>query len=246
MSNGNANNINLGLTLSRNSTDNPMFPRKGSEFMASVSVTPPWSKWDGKDYRNLANDPKSPTFAKEQQEKYRWVEYHKWKFKSKTYTALSGGQKCFVLMSRIEFGLLGSYNSYKKSPFETYYMGGDGMSGYSTGYAEETIGLRGYENGSLTPYGAEGYAYTRMALELRYPFMLGNTTIYGLGFAEAGNAWTDTRKFNPLQLKRSAGLGVRIFLPMVGLMGIDWAYGFDKVYGTKGGSQFHFILGQEF
>ena len=246
MSNGNANNINLGLTLSRNSTDNPMFPRKGSEFMASVTVTPPWSKWDGKDYRNLANDPKSPTFAKEQQEKYRWVEYHKWKFKSKTYTALSGGQKCFVLMSRIEFGLLGSYNSYKKSPFETYYMGGDGMSGYSTGYAEETIGLRGYENGSLTPYGAEGYAYTRMALELRYPFMLGNTTIYGLGFAEAGNAWTDTRKFNPLQLKRSAGLGVRIFLPMVGLMGIDWAYGFDKVYGTKGGSQFHFILGQEF
>ena len=246
MSNGNANNINLGLTLSRNSTDNPMFPRKGSEFMASVSVTPPWSKWDGKDYRNLANDPKSPTFAKEQQEKYRWVEYHKWKFKSKTYTALSGGQKCFVLMSRIEFGLLGSYNSYKKSPFETYYMGGDGMSGYSTGYAEETIGLRGYENGALTPYGAEGYAYTRMALELRYPFMLGNTTIYGLGFAEAGNAWTDTRKFNPLQLKRSAGLGVRIFLPMVGLMGIDWAYGFDKVYGTKGGSQFHFILGQEF
>ena len=246
MSNGNANNINLGLTLSRNSTDNPMFPRKGSEFMASVSVTPPWSKWDGKDYRNLANDPKSPTFAKEQQEKYRWVEYHKWKFKSKTYTALSGGQKCFVLMSRIEFGLLGSYNSHKKSPFETYYMGGDGMSGYSTGYAEETIGLRGYENGSLTPYGAEGYAYTRMALELRYPFMLGNTTIYGLGFAEAGNAWTDTRKFNPLQLKRSAGLGVRIFLPMVGLMGIDWAYGFDKVYGTKGGSQFHFILGQEF
>ena len=246
MSNGNANNINLGLTLSRNSTDNPMFPRKGSEFMASVSVTPPWSKWDGKDYRNLANDPKSPTFAKEQQEKYRWVEYHKWKFKSKTYTALSGGQKCFVLMSRVEFGLLGSYNSNKKSPFETYYMGGDGMSGYSTGYAEETIGLRGYENGSLTPYGAEGYAYTRMALELRYPFMLGNTTIYGLGFAEAGNAWTDTRKFNPLQLKRSAGLGVRIFLPMVGLMGIDWAYGFDKVYGTKGGSQFHFILGQEF
>ena len=246
MSNGNANNINLGLTLSRSSTDNPMFPRRGSEFMASVSVTPPWSKWDGKDYRNLANDSKSPTFSQEQQEKYRWVEYHKWKFKSKTYTALSGGQKCFVLMSRIEFGLLGSYNSYKKSPFETYYMGGDGMSGYSTGYAEETIGLRGYENGSLTPYGAEGYAYTRMALELRYPFMLGNTTIYGLGFVEGGNAWTDTRKFNPLQIKRSAGLGVRIFLPMVGLMGIDWAYGFDKVYGTKGGSQFHFILGQEF
>ena len=242
MSNGNANNINLGVTLSRSSTDNPLFPRRGSEFMASLSVTPPWSKWDGKDY----NNPQSPTYSQEQQEKFRWVEYHKWKFKSKTYTALSGGQKCFVLVSRIEWGLLGSYNSYKKSPFETYYMGGDGMSGYSSGYAEETIGLRGYENGSLTPWGAEGYAYTRMALELRYPFMLGNTTIYGLGFVEGGNAWTDTRKFNPLQLKRSAGLGVRIYLPMVGLMGIDWAYGFDKVYGTKGGSQFHFILGQEF
>ena len=246
MSNGNANNINLGVTLSRSSTDNSLFPRRGSEFMASLSVTPPWSKWDGKDYRNLANNPQSPTYSQEQQEKFRWVEYHKWKFKSKTYTALSGGQKCFVLVSRIEWGLLGSYNSYKKSPFETYYMGGDGMSGYSSGYAEETIGLRGYENGSLTPWGAEGYAYTRMALELRYPFMLGNTTIYGLGFVEGGNAWTDTRKFNPLQLKRSAGLGVRIYLPMVGLMGIDWAYGFDKVYGTKGGSQFHFILGQEF
>ena len=246
MNNGNANNINFGITLSRNSTDNQLFPRRGSEFMASLTVTPPWSKWDGKDYRNLATDPNSPTYSREQQEKFRWVEYHKWKFKAKTYTALSGGQKCFVLMTRVEFGLLGSYNKYKKSPFETYYMGGDGMSGYSSGYAEETIGLRGYENGSLTPYGAEGYAYTRMALELRYPFMLGNTTIYGLGFIEGGNAWTETKKFNPFQIKRSAGLGVRIFLPMVGLMGIDWAYGFDKVFGTKGGSQFHFILGQEF
>jgi len=246
MNNGNANNINFGITLSRNSTDNQLFPRRGSEFTASLTVTPPWSKWDGKDYRNLATDPNSPTYSREQQEKFRWVEYHKWKFKAKTYTALSGGQKCFVLMTRVEFGLLGSYNKYKKSPFETYYMGGDGMSGYSSGYAEETIGLRGYENGSLTPYGAEGYAYTRMALELRYPFMLGNTTIYGLGFIEGGNAWTETKKFNPFQIKRSAGLGVRIFLPMVGLMGIDWAYGFDKVFGTKGGSQFHFILGQEF
>ena len=246
MNNGNANNINFGITLSRNSTDNQLFPRRGSEFTASLTVTPPWSKWDGKDYRNLATDPNSPTYSREQQEKFRWVEYHKWKFKAKTYTALSGGQKCFVLMTRVEFGLLGSYNKYKKSPFETYYMGGDGMSGYSSGYAEETIGLRGYEIGSLTPYGAEGYAYTRMALELRYPFMLGNTTIYGLGFIEGGNAWTETKKFNPFQVKRSAGLGVRIFLPMVGLMGIDWAYGFDKVFGTKGGSQFHFILGQEF
>ena len=243
---GNCNNLNLGITLSRVSTDNQLFPRRGSEFSFSVTLTPPWSKFDNKDYKNLANNSQSPTYSAEQQEKYRWIEYHKWKFRSKTYTALTNGQKCLVLMTRVEFGLLGSYNKYKKSPFETYYMGGDGMSGYSTGYAEETIGLRGYENGSLTPYGYEGYAYDRFTLELRYPFLLGNTTIYGLGFVEAGNAWNETKKFNPFDMKRSAGVGVRIFLPMVGLMGIDWAYGFDKVFGSKGGSQFHFILGQEF
>lgn len=245
VSNGNCNNLNLGITLSRVSTDNQLFPRRGSEFSASVTITPPWSSFQKKDYANLANDPKSPTYTDEQQEKYRWIEYHKWKFKAKTYTALTNGQKCLVLMTRVELGLLGSYNKHKKSPFETYYMGGDGMSGYSSGYAEETVGLRGYENGSLTPYGYEGYAYDRFSLELRY-LMLGNTTIYGLGFLEAGNAWNDTTKFNPFDMKRSAGVGLRIFLPMVGLMGIDWAYGFDKVFGTRGGSQFHFILGQEF
>lgn len=246
VTNGNCNNLNLGITLSRVSTDNQLFPRRGSEFMASLTITPPWSAFNHKDYKNLAVNPESPTYTAEQQEKYRWVEYHKWKFRAKIYTALTNGQKCFVLMTRVEFGLLGSYNKYKKSPFETYYMGGDGMSGYSTGYAEETIGLRGYDNGSLTPYGYEGYAYDRFTLELRYPFLLGNTTIYGLGFLEAGNAWNDTKDFNPFDMKRSAGIGVRIFLPMVGLMGIDWAYGFDKVFGTRGGSQFHFILGQEF
>ena len=120
------------------------------------------------------------------------------------------------------------------------------MSGYSTGYAEETVGLRGYENGSLTPSGYTGYAYDRFTVELRYPFLLGNTTIYGLAFAEAGNAWNKVSSFNPLDMKRSAGVGVRIFLPMVGLMGIDWAYGFDTVFGKRGGSNFHFILGQEF
>lgn len=246
MTNGSANNLNLTISLNRTSTDNQLFPRRGSEFTASVTITPPWSKFDNKDYRNLATDKSSPTYSQEQQEKYRWIEYHKWKFKARTFTALTSGQKCFVLMTRVEFGLLGSYNKYKKSPFETYYMGGDGMSGYSTGYAEETIGLRGYDNGALTPWGAEGYAYDRFSAEIRYPFMLGNTTIYGLGFLEAGNAWTETKKFNPFDMKRSAGAGVRIFLPMVGLMGIDWAYGFDKVFGEKGGSQFHFVLGQEF
>ena len=253
ISNGNCNNINLGITLSRTSTDNQLFPRRGSEFMASLTITPPWSSFDKKDYANLATaatyNSNVDQYNSELQEKYRWIEYHKWKFKSRTFTALTNGQKCFVLMTRIELGLLGSYNSYKKSPFETFYVGGDGMSGYSSGYAEETIGLRGYENGSLTPYRAEGYAYDRFTLELRYPFLLGNTTIYGLGFVEGGNAWTETKKFNPFDIKRSAGIGVRIFLPMVGLMGIDWAYGFDKPYissTSKGGSQFHFILGQEF
>ena len=248
ISNGNCNNINLGITLARTSTDNQMFPRRGSEFMASVTLTPPWSKFDNKDYSKLATDRTSATYEQEQQEKYRWIEYHKWKFKARTFTALTSGQKCFVLMSRVEFGILGSYNKDKKSPFENFYVGGDGMSGYSTGYAQETIGLRGYENGSLTPWSAPGYAYDHFTLELRYPFMLGNTTIYGLTFLEGGNAWYDTKKFNPFDMKRSAGVGVRIFLPMVGMMGIDWVYGFDKALstGTKGGSQFHFILGQEF
>ena len=243
---GKSNNLNLSLQINRSSTDNQLFPRTGSEFTASVTITPPWSKFDNIDYENLATNPKSPTYNDEQQKKYRWVEYHKWKFKMRTFTALTKAQKCFVLMTRIELGILGSYNKYKKSPFETYYMGGDGMTGYSTSYAEETIGLRGYENGTLTPWGYEGYAYDRFTAELRYPFLLGNTTIYGLTFLEAGNAWNETKKFNPFDMKRSAGVGLRIFLPMVGMMGIDWAYGFDKVFGEKGGSQFHFIIGQEF
>ena len=263
--NGNCNNINLSLTLSRSSSDNPLFPRRGSEFMASVSLTPPWSLFDNKDYANLAKNSSSSTYEDELQDVYRWIEYHKWKFKLRSFTALTGGQKCFVLMTRIEMGLLGSYNVNKRSPFETFYVGGDGMSGYSYGYSEETIGLRGYENGSISYSSAyeemmngrsissyNSYAYDRFTLELRYPVMLGNTTIYGLGFLEGGNAWARARDFNPFKMKRSAGLGVRIYLPMVGLMGIDWAYGFDNVYTnqsgamSKGGSNFHFILGQEF
>ena len=243
---GNCNNLNLGVTLARTSTDNTLFPRRGSDFSLSATVTPPWSAFFKKDYANLAKNSNSPTYDDELQEKYRWIEYYKIKFKSRTYTALTGGQKCFVLSTRVELGLLGSYNKDARSPFETFYMGGDGMSGYSSSYATETIGLRGYSNGSLTPYGSEGYAYDRFSVEIRYPFLLGNTTIYGLGFLEAGNAWTDIAKFNPFDMKRSAGIGVRIYLPMVGLMGLDWAYGFDKVFGTKGGSNFHFILGQEF
>lgn len=246
MSNGNANNLNVGLNLNRVSTDNQLFPRRGSEFSFSVSITPPWSMWDGKDYEHLATNRRSVNYGLELQEKFRWLEFHKWKFKMRTYTALSGGQRCFVLMTRVEAGLLGSYNRFKKSPFETFYVGGDGMSGSYTGYSIETIALRGYDNGALTQDENVGYAYSRLALELRYPFMLGTTTIYGLGFLEGGNAWTDTSKFNIFSMKRSAGVGVRIFLPMIGLMGLDWAYGFDKINGKRSGSHIHFVFGQEF
>jgi outer membrane protein insertion porin family len=249
MSNGNCNNINIGLNLSRNSTDNPIYPRSGSDFLLSITLTPPYSLFNDKDYANLATNVNSPTYNKEMQEKYRWIEYHKWKFKSRTYTALSGHNKCFVLSTRVEFGILGHYNKNMRSPFETFYVGGDGTSGYSTSYATETIGMRGYDNGSLTPRGEAGYAYDRFSVELRYPFILSpSTNIFGLVFAEAGNAWSNIKDFNPLDMKRSVGAGVRIYLPMVGLLGIDWAYGFDSVYGSRAysGSHFHFILGQEF
>jgi outer membrane protein insertion porin family len=244
VSNGTANSLTLGLTLGRNSIDNPLYTRSGSTFSLSVNATPPYSLVDGIKYDELTvSDPRM----------FRWIEYHKWKFKGKIFIPLANREKVKntpVLMNRIEYGFLGTYNSHKYNPFETFYMGGDGMSGYSSVYANEIVGLRGYESGSLTPYGGlGGYAYTRLAMELRYPFMLEQTsTIYGLAFVEAGNAWYDIKSFNPFDLKRSAGLGVRIFLPMIGLMGIDWAYGFDKTPGSSkiSGSQFHFILGQEF
>lgn len=248
INNGTCNNLSLNLTLGRNTTDNAIFPRTGSEFSFSVSLTPPYSLFDGVDYAGLANDPTSSTYQQQLQQKHKWIEYNKWKFKSKTYTALTSGKKCLVLMTRADFGILGSYNSNKRSPFETFCVGGDGMSGASYTYATEIVGLRGYQNGSLTPTG-EGYAYSRLTAELRYPFMMENsTTIYGLAFVEGGNAWTDIKKFNPFDMKRSAGVGVRIFLPMIGMMGLDWAYGFDPIYGSReyGGSQIHFILGTEF
>ena len=247
---GKCNNISLNLTLARSSIDNPLFPRQGSEFSLSAQITPPYSLFDGRDYKGYYNSNGSIT-QDNRNKLYNWIEYHKWKFKAKTYTALmdyTTHPKSLVLMSRVEFGLLGHYNKYKKSPFETFDVGGDGMTGYSS-YATESIALRGYENSSLTPYGSEGYAYTRLGIELRDPLMLETSTnIDVLGFLEAGNAWNDINKFNPFDLKRSAGVGVRIFLPMIGMMGIDWAYGFDKVFGSSsaGGSHFHFVLGQEF
>ena len=243
--NGNSHNVNMELMLQRNSVDNPLYTRRGSQFSVSVSATPPYSLWDGKDYASMADNDEG---------KFNFIEYHKWKFKAKIFSPLAPltVKRTPVLMSRIEYGFLGHYNKNKRSPFETFYMGGDGMSGYSSTYATETIGLRGYENGSIAGnngYNSYGYAYSRLAMELRYPFLLEPTsTIYGLAFVEAGNAWQNLKDFSPFDLKRSAGVGVRIFLPMIGMMGIDWAYGFDKVNGQRnaGGSNFHFIIGQEF
>ena len=247
--NGNCNNINLTLNLSRISIDNGLFPRRGSQINASVAFTPPYSLFDGLDYEHMATNYRDANYQSDMSRKYKWIEYHKWKFNSRFYTPLGNGSKCFVLMTRFDFGLLGHYNRWKKSPFETFYVGGDGMSGYSSTYYSETIGLRGYDNGALTQGYNYGFAYDRMTVELRYPLMLnGSTNIYALAFAEGGNAWTEMKQFNPFDMKRSAGIGVRLFLPMVGLMGIDWAYGFDNINGSKSysGSQFHFILGQEF
>lgn len=247
VNNGTCHNVNLELLLQRNSIDNPLYTRSGSQFSFSVAATPPFSLFDGKDYASMSDqDP----------DKFKMIEYHKWKFKAKVFSPLAPltVKRTPVLMTRAEFGFLGTYNKHKRSPFETFYMGGDGMTGYSSTYATETIGLRGYENGSIAGnggYSSYGYAYTRLSMELRYPFILEpSSTIYGLVFAEAGNAWTDMSSYNPFDLKRSAGVGVRIFLPMIGLMGIDWAYGFDEPNysssGKRSGSNFHFIIGQEF
>ena len=244
MNNGVSNSVVLGLTLARNSIDNPLYTRSGSSFQLSLHLTPPVSLFRNQNWEELYNTNTEDS----KKEMYKWIEYWKLRFRSRTYTPLVNpdGQYTLVLMTRADFGLLGSYNKWLKSPFETFYVGGDGMTGSYT-YATETIGLRGYDNGAFTPWGKEGYAYTRLGLELHFPFMLQpTTTIYGLVFAEGGNAWTDVKDFAPFNIKRSAGAGVRIYLPMVGMMGIDWAYGFDRVYGEKGGSHFHFILGQEF
>lgn len=241
INNGKSNDFSLSLNLARNSTDNPLYTRSGSDFSLSVQATLPYSSFDkkGDDYYE------SLIKAGNTEELYKWIEYYKIKFKSKTYTPLSSNRK-LVLMTRFDLGYLGSYNKYKQSPFGSFYMGGDGTTGYSSAYTYETIALRGYENGSL---GASNI-YERVAMELRYPLMMEtSTTIYALAFVEAGNLWDNAKSWEPFRLKRSAGVGVRIFLPMVGLMGIDWAYGFDKANRTAtgiSGSQFHFVIGQEF
>ena len=249
MHNGTSNSLALSLILERTSIDNPIYTRRGSSFSVEGTFTPPLSLFRGKhNWQQLAYQADQLHTQNAQTELYKWIEYWKVKFKSKTFTPLTDpdGSWTLVLMSRADFGLLGSYNKWFKSPFETFYFGGDGMSGSST-YATETISMRGYDNGQFTPWGYEGYAYSKFTFELHFPFMLQPaTTIYALAFAEAGNAWTSVKEFSPFNLKRSAGVGVRIYLSMLGVLGIDWGYGFDKVWGRRGGSQLHFVLGQEF
>ena len=240
---GSANDINLELRIDRNSTDNPVYTRRGSDFSFSVSLTPPYSLFDKKDY----SDPSLPIA-----DRYRFIEYHKWKYSGKVFLPLMNPatvKRTPVLMARVEGGIINSYNKYKRSPFGTYYMGGDMMSGSFGNYMNETIGLRGYKNGSIAGANYDyAYSYMKASLELRYPLIFEqSTTVWVLGFAEAGNAWADISRYNPFDLKRSAGIGVRVMMPMIGLLGLDWGYGFDRPngYSERGGSNIHFVLGRD-
>ena len=258
---GISHNLSYTLSLSRNSTDQQIYPRVGSDFSFSLQLTPPYSLLRKKDYGLLDQDghPTKVNSWKDinydyqsSQDRYKWIEYHKWSFKGAVYTKLVGD---LVLMARAQFGYLGYYNrNWGYSPFEGFRVGGDGMSGYDT-YGSEIIALRGYENYSLTPQALSSYnstgnyyagnVYDKFTVELRYPVILQpQSTIYALLFVEGGNCWSDIRDFNPFQIKRSAGVGVRVFLPMIGLLGVDWGYGFDDP--VNGGSQFHFVIGQQF
>ncbi len=255
--NGITHNINYTLNIVRNSTDQQIYPRTGSEFSFSLQLTPPFSLLRKFDYDADGNKVpvgsyKDINYDKWSADKrYRWIEYHKWKFSAATYSRIAGD---LVLMTRAQFGYLGYYNrNWGYSPFEGFLVGGDGMMGYMT-YGSELVALRGYENNSLTPrlsspYSSDpvysGNVYDKFTIELRYPVMLQpQSTIYALAFLEGGNCWADIKDFNPFQIKRSAGVGVRIFLPMVGLIGCDWGYGFDGPAGSR--SHFHFVLGQQF
>ena len=252
MTNGAANLASIKLVFGRNSVDQPIYPRRGSEFSASVQATLPYSLWDGKDYKKLeqiANSSSSTTAEADRanQERYRWVEFHKWQFKAQWFQSFLKNSN-LVLMLKAEMGYLGSYNKYKVSPFERYEVGGDGMSGYNI-YGIDIIAMRGYEDGALDPGSNYSRGYNKYTAELRYPIILKpSSQIYVLGFLEGGNAFDSWKKFSPFKIKRSAGFGVRLYLPVVGMLGIDWGYGFDAPANssTKSGSQFHFVLGQQF
>ncbi|WP_235208322.1 BamA/OMP85 family outer membrane protein [Saccharicrinis fermentans] len=253
MQNGVSQNLHFKFIFSRNSIDNPLYTRRGSNFSFGVEFTPPYSAWIDKNYKSLYNTTISGDTderADAQEELYDYIEYHKWTTQGSIFTPLDKSEK-LVLMGKYEMGFLGYYNEYVRSPYEKFMLGGDGMSGYSM-YGSQTVGLRGYENSSLTPrnrYGSyDGNIYNKLTFEMRYPLTLQpSAQVYALGFLEAGNAWSDFQDYNPFDLKRSAGVGVRIFLPIFGLMGIDWGYGFDEaqVQGSNG-SQFHFVIGQQF
>ena len=238
LSDGNANTLSLKLVLQRSSVDAPFFSRSGSEFTLSVQATPPFSAWDGKNYAdpNLSD-----------QDRYRWIEFHKWLLKGRWYFPLTRNQN-LVLMLGAEMGYLGSYNKNKVSPFERFEIGGDGMTGYNI-YGVDIIALRGYEDGALDPSDYYSVAYNKYTMELRYPVILKpNSSIYVLGFLEGGNGFNSWKEFSPFKIKRSAGVGVRLYLPVVGMLGIDWGWGFDAPYGSTkpSGSQFHFVMGQQF
>lgn len=241
---GQSNIISIKTTFGRNSTDQPIYPRRGSNFSLSVQLTPPYSAFTNKDYR-------AENTSMSNQERYSFIEYHKWAFRSTWYNQLAGD---LVLCTNMQFGYLGYYNKgLGYSPFEGFDLGGDGMSGYNL-YGKETIGLRGYENSSLTPLSTSkniriGNIYNKFSAELRYPLVLSpSSTIYALTFVEGGNAWYDFTDFSPFTIKRSAGVGLRLFLPMLGQLGVDWGYGFDDVLDTPGagGSNFHFVIGMPF
>ena len=238
---GKSHNFSYKITLDRNSTDQPIFPRSGSDLSLSVQLTPPYSLFrsKNKDYESMSD-----------QDRYKWIEYHKWIFKGDIYMKLAGN---LVLRTAANWGYLGYYKkSLGYSPFEGFEVGGDGMSGYNT-YGADIIGLRGYENYSLTPIENNvycGHVYDKFTVELRYPLVLQpSSTIYGLIFLEGGNCWKEIKDFNPFEIKRSAGVGVRVMLPVVGMLGVDWGYGFDPLPNEgkkRGGSNFHFMIGQQF
>ncbi|MDP4186930.1 MAG: outer membrane protein assembly factor BamA [Bacteroidota bacterium] len=251
--NGRSNSLTFKTTFGRNSVDQPIYPRRGSQFSITLELTPPISLFKRDNWWILPDNQKAGLSEteianEEEKEHYKWIEYHKWTYKGTYYLNIFDK---LVVSANSQFGYLGRYNrKWGYSPFEKFELGGDGMTGYTL-YGVETIGLRGYTNGSLTPQlngRNEGNIYDKFTFELRYPFSLSPTaTIYGLTFLEGGNAWTGFGQFNPFIIKRSAGVGIRAFLPMFGMLGIDWGYGFDNAYtaGSNHG-QFHFTMGQQF
>ncbi len=226
-STGIANDISYAFTLSRNSFDSPIYTRHGSEVSVSAYVTPPFSLLNGKDYSNATS-----------QEKYFWLEYYKINVRGSWMLNLVGD---VVLNTRFRFGFMGYYNKdIGPCPFGRYMLGGDGLTSWNLD-GREVIPLRGYESMSLSPDGG-GSVFDRFTLELRQPIIESSTaTIWVLGFLEGGNCWYDLKEFQPFKMYNSAGVGVRLFMPMLGMIGLDWGYGFD---GPTGGSQFHFSIGQ--